>query len=130
MAGSANPNMVQPITNPYNQASMAQMGAMDRTAQGLNQTAAQGMGAYANPYEQSVVNKTLRDVGGAAQIGLNTLDAQATAANALFSDANLIVLSNKNNPILQVDYQMISAFLDEPFSRIQRKRLYLLSHYK
>ena len=30
---------------------------------------------------------------------------QATAANALFSDANLIVLSNKNNPILQVDYQ-------------------------
>ena len=30
---------------------------------------------------------------------------QATTANALFSDANLIVLSNKNNPILQIDYQ-------------------------
>jgi hypothetical protein len=30
-----------------------------------------------------------------------------TSANALFSDANLIVLSNKNNPVLQVDYQNI-----------------------
>ena len=30
-----------------------------------------------------------------------------TPANALFSDANLIVLSNKNNPVLQVDYQNI-----------------------
>ena len=30
-----------------------------------------------------------------------------TPANALFSDANLIVLSNKNNPLLQVDYQNI-----------------------
>ena len=30
---------------------------------------------------------------------------RTTPANALFSDANLIVLSNKNNPILQVDYQ-------------------------
>ena len=82
MAGAANPNMVQPTANPYNQASMAQMGAMNRTAQGLNQTAAQGMGAYANPYEQSVVNRTLRDVGGAAQIGLKPLNGQATTAKA------------------------------------------------
>ena len=29
---------------------------------------------------------------------------QATAANALFSDANLIVLSNKNNPIVEVRF--------------------------
>ena len=30
---------------------------------------------------------------------------KVTPANALFSDANLIVLSNKNNPIIQVDFQ-------------------------
>ena len=43
MAGAANPAMT---ANPYNQASQAQMGAMGRTAQGLNETAAQGMGAH------------------------------------------------------------------------------------
>lgn len=82
MAGGANPNMVQPAMNPYAQSSMAQTGALGRTAQGLNQTAASGMGAYQNPYEQAVVDRTLRDVGGAAQIGLNTLGAQAQAAGA------------------------------------------------
>jgi hypothetical protein len=32
---------------------------------------------------------------------------KVTSANALFSDAYLMVLSNKNNPILQVDFQNI-----------------------
>ena len=73
MAGGANPNMIQAAANPYTQASMAQQGAL---------------GTYANPaaraqqmmntYKQAVVDKTLSDVGGAAQIGLNTLDAQAS----------------------------------------------------
>ena len=30
---------------------------------------------------------------------------KVTSANALFSDANLIILSNKNNAIIQVDFQ-------------------------
>ena len=46
MAGSANPNMIQPTANPYNQASMAQQGSLARTAQGLNETAASGMANY------------------------------------------------------------------------------------
>ena len=66
----------------YNQASQAQMGAMGRTAQGLNETAAQGMANYQNPYENQVVQQTLRDVGSQALNAQNMLGAQATAANA------------------------------------------------
>lgn len=82
MAGSANPAMTQAAANPYTQASQAQQAAMGRVAAGMGQTAAGGMGAYQNPYEQAVVDKTLRDVGGAAQLGLNQLGAQATQARA------------------------------------------------
>jgi len=79
MAGAANPAMT---ANPYSQASMAQMGAMGRTAQGLNQTAASGMANYQNPFENQVVQQTLRDVGSQALNAQNMLGSQATAANA------------------------------------------------
>ena len=79
MAGAANPAMT---ANPYNQASQAQLGAMGRTAQGLNETAAQGMGNYQNPYENQVVQQSLRDVGSQALNAQNMLGAQASAANA------------------------------------------------
>lgn len=82
MAGSANPAMTQAAANPYTQASQAQQAAMGRVAAGMGQTAAGGMAAYQNPYEQAVVDKTLRDVGGAAQLGLNQLGAQAQQARA------------------------------------------------
>ncbi len=70
------------MSNPYNQASMAQQGAMARTAAGMGQTAAGGMAAYQNPYENQVVQQTLRDVGSAAQMGLNQIGAQAQQARA------------------------------------------------
>ena len=82
MAGGANPAMTQMASNPYQQAAGAQQAAMARVGQGLTQTAAGGMAAYQNPYEQAVVDKTLRDVGGAAQLGLNQLGAQAQQARA------------------------------------------------
>lgn len=72
----------QGLSNPYNQASMAQQGAMARTAAGMGQTAAGGMAAYQNPYENQVVQQTLRDVGSAAQMGLNQIGAQAQQARA------------------------------------------------
>ena len=77
MAGGANPAMTQAASNPYTQASAAQMGAMATYANPAAR--AQQM---MNPYQQSVVNKTLRDVGSAAQIGMNQLDTQATQAGA------------------------------------------------
>lgn len=74
MAGGANPAMTM---NPYQRASAANAQAVSTYMDPAS--AAQRM---MNPYQQAVVDKTLRDVGGAAQIGLNQLDAQATAAGA------------------------------------------------
>ncbi|MGI9357782.1 MAG: hypothetical protein ACR2ON_00090 [Paracoccaceae bacterium] len=74
MAGSANPAMT---VNPFQQASAAQSQAL-QTYANPSATAMNMM----NPYQQNVVDKTLRDVGSAAQMGMNTLDAQAQAAGA------------------------------------------------
>lgn len=82
MAGGANPAATQAAANPYQQAAGAQQAAMGRTAMGMNQTAAGGMVAYANPYETQVVQQSLADVGRQAQMGFNQLGAQAQAAGA------------------------------------------------
>ena len=74
MAGGANPAMTM---NPYQRASAANAAAV-----GTYMNPAAAAQQMMNPYQQNVVNKTLRDVGGAAQIGLNTLDAQASQAGA------------------------------------------------
>lgn len=79
MAGGANPAMVE---NPYQQASGAQMAAMTRVGQGLNDTAASGMANYQNPYEDQVVQASLRDVANQAAMGMNNLNAQANQAKA------------------------------------------------
>lgn len=62
----------------------ASAGALQQ-ALGTTQQAMQrpiNIGAYANPYENQVVQQSMRDVGSAAQMGLNQLDAQAGAAKA------------------------------------------------
>ena len=91
MGGSANPNMVQPSipTNPYQQASQAQTGAMgsmmpamNRATTGLTETAASGMANYQNPYEDAVVQKSMMDIGNQGLKMQNQLGAQAQAAGA------------------------------------------------
>jgi hypothetical protein len=77
MAGSANPAMVQPVMNPYQRASSANMQAFN-TYSNPAAAAANMM----NPYNQQVVDATLRDVGSAAQMGLNQIGAQAQGAGA------------------------------------------------
>ena len=77
MAGGANPAMVQPVMNPYQRASSANMQAFN-TYSNPAAAAANMM----NPYNQQVVDATLRDVGNAAQLGMNQLGAQAQAAGA------------------------------------------------
>ena len=62
----------------------ASAGALQQ-ALGTTQQAMQrpiNIGAYANPYENQVVQQSMRDVGSAAQMGVNQLDAQAGAAKA------------------------------------------------
>lgn len=77
MAGGANPNMVQTAANPYSQAAAAQQQALatysDPAAAAANMM---------NPYQQQVVNATIRDVGNAAQMGLNQIGSQAQGAGA------------------------------------------------
>ena len=89
MGGSANPNMVQPTNNPYQQASQAQTGAlgammpaMGRTNMGMTETAADGMANYQNPYEDAVVQKSMMDIGNQGLKMQNQLGAQASAAGA------------------------------------------------
>jgi hypothetical protein len=89
--------------NPFQQAAAAQTGAMaanragmgmvgmganvlggalNRTNQGMNETAAGGMSAYQNPYEDQVVQASMRDIGSKGLQMQNTLGAQAQAAGA------------------------------------------------
>ena len=77
MAGGANPAMVQPVMNPYQRASSANMQAFN-TYSNPAAAAANMM----NPYNQQVVDATIRDVGNAAQMGLNQIGAQAQGAGA------------------------------------------------
>tara|TARA_Y100001937_G_scaffold101071_1_gene138568 strand:+ start:8258 stop:8890 length:633 start_codon:yes stop_codon:yes gene_type:complete len=77
MAGGANPAMVQPVMNPYQRASSANMQAFN-TYSNPAAAAANMM----NPYQQQVVDATIRDVGSAAQMGLNQIGAQAQSAGA------------------------------------------------
>ena len=46
------------------------------------QVAGADLGAYTNPYEDQVVQQSLRDLSGAQEKSLNQMGAQATAANA------------------------------------------------
>lgn len=77
MAGGSNPNMVQAASNPYSQAAAAQQGALATYANPA--AAASNM---MNPFQQQVVDATIRDVGNAAQMGLNQIGSQAQSAGA------------------------------------------------
>ena len=73
MAGAANPAMTMQIH--INQAAQATMAAGKGFANpNVNQ--------FMNPYQQQVVDATIRDVGNAAQMGLNNIGAQAQGAGA------------------------------------------------
>ena len=72
MVGAANPAMTM---NPYQGAAQATMAAGQAFANpNVNQ--------FMNPYQQQVVDATIRDVGNAAQMGLNNIGAQAQRSGA------------------------------------------------
>ena len=56
--------------------------AADRVNQGMTQTAAEGMATYQNPFEDQVVQASMRDIGNQGLQMQNTLGAQAQAAGA------------------------------------------------
>ena len=72
MAGAANPAMTM---NPFQGAAQGTMAAGQAFANpNVNQ--------FMNPYQQQVVDATIRDVGNAAQMGLNNIGAQAQRSGA------------------------------------------------
>lgn len=56
--------------------------AQQRAQQGMTQTAAEGMATYQNPYEDQVVQQSMRDIGNRGLDLQNQLAAQAGAAGA------------------------------------------------
>ena len=116
MAGGANPAMTQAASNPYQQAAGAQQAAMARVGQGLNQTAAGGMGAYQNPYQQQVIDATLRDIGGAQQSAMNTLGAQATRAGAFGGSRHGIAEAESNKAFNQQAIDAVSRMHQQGFN--------------
>ena len=72
MAGAANPAMTM---NPY-------QGAAQATMQAGQAFANPNVNQFMNPFNQNVVDTTLRDVGQASQMAMNNLDAQAQKAGA------------------------------------------------
>ena len=110
--------------NPYTQASTAQKAALGATATGLGYrpeainavSAAGGMAAYQNPYEQAVVDKTLRDVGGAAQMGLNTLDAQASQAGAFGGSRHGVAMAEAAKGYQQQALDKVGALRQQGFN--------------
>lgn len=112
MAGGANPNMVQAAANPYTQAAQAQQGALATYANPAAR--AQQM---MNPYQQAVVNKTLRDVGGAAQMGLNTLDAQASQAGAFGGSRHGIAMAEAAKGYQQQALDAVGALNQQGYNQ-------------
>ena len=78
MAGAA-PGGVP--ANPMQQASAAQRGALAGTV-GAGTIGGTDLSTYQNPYTQQVIEANTADILRGAQMGMNTLGAQATAANA------------------------------------------------
>ena len=72
MAGAANPAMTM---NPFQGAAQATMAAGQAFAN-------PNVDQFMNPYQQQVVDATIRDVGNAAQMGLNNIGAQAQRSGA------------------------------------------------
>lgn len=116
MAGGANPAMTQAASNPYQQAAGAQQAAMSRVGQGLNQTAASGMGTYQNPYQQQVIDATLRDIGGAQQMAMNQLGAQASQANAFGGSRHGIAEAESNKAFNQQALDAVSRMRQQGFN--------------
>lgn len=116
MAGSANPAMTQAAANPYTQASQAQQAAMGTTANMLGATAAGGMSAYQNPYQQQVIDATMRDIGGAQQSAMNQIGAQATQAKAFGGSRHGIAEAESNKAFNQQAIDAVSRMRQQGFN--------------
>ena len=100
------------LNNPYNQASMAQMGALS-TYSNPAAAAANMM----NPYNQQVVDATLRDVGNASQMAMNNLDAQAQRAGAFGGSRHGIAMAELGKGFNQQALDQVSRLRQQGYNQ-------------
>lgn len=112
MAGSANPSMVQPIATPMQRASSANMQAFN-TYSNPAAAAANMM----NPYNQQVVDTTLRDVGNASAIAMNNLDAQAQQAGAFGGSRHGIAMAELGKGYQQQALDKVGALRQQGYGQ-------------
>lgn len=112
MAGSSNPSMVQATANPFMRASGANQ-------QALNTYANPGAAAATmmNPYNQQVVDTTLRDVGNASQMAMNNLDAQAQKAGAFGGSRHGIAMAELGKGYQQQALDKVGALRQQGYGQ-------------
>lgn len=106
MAGAANPAMTM---NPYQGAAQATMAA----GQGF---ANPNVNQFMNPFDQNVVDTTLRDVGQASQMAMNNLDAQAQKAGAFGGSRHGIAMAELGKNYQQQALDKVGALRQQGFN--------------
>jgi hypothetical protein len=117
---TANPNVMQ-------MASSGLQGAMGGTASALGYTpqtlAGTNLAPYQNPYTTDVINATAADTLRNAQIGLNQLAGQATAAKAFGGSRHGIAMSEMGRGVGQILGQQAAGLRQAGYQQAQQGAL-------
>jgi hypothetical protein len=105
--------------NPFQQASMAQQGALAGTA-GAGTIAGTNLAQYQNPYTQQVINANNADIMRGAQMGLNELGAQASAAGAFGGSRHGVAMSELGRGAAQLMGQQSAQLRQQGFMNAQQ----------
>lgn len=110
--------------NPMQQASMAQQGALAGTvAAGTTPIGTIGgtnLAQYQNPYTQDVINAQQADVMRGAQMGLNELGRQASAAGAFGGSRHGVAMSELGRGAAQLMGQQSAQLRQAGFQQAQQ----------
>jgi hypothetical protein len=108
--------------NPFQQASSAQQAALAGTAGAgtiANQTSAANVGQYMNPYTTQVINAQNADIMRGAQMGLNELGRQATAAGSFGGSRHGVAMSELGRGAAQLMGQQSAQLRQQGFQNAQ-----------
>jgi hypothetical protein len=109
--------------NPFQQASSAQQAALAGTAGAgtiAGQTSAANIGQYMNPYTSEVINAQQADVMRGAQMGLNELGRQASAAGAFGGSRHGVAMSELGRGAAQLMGQQSAQLRQQGFMNAQQ----------
>jgi hypothetical protein len=106
-------------TNPMQQASQAQRGALAGTA-GAGTIAGANIGQYLNPYTQNVIGGLQTEAQRAMQMGINQLGAQATRAGAFGGSRQAIAQGQMMGDIQRGLNQQTGQLLQSGYGQAQQ----------